>query len=101
MTTTGSNIHPPFCLRDYDDNQRVSDYIEGWSVEQVSELEDYAGMRGLWYISTARDSLPNVMDADEVFGLVLEARALKANREQSALEKKVKQYQKLKEELGL
>lgn len=97
-----SDIHPPFCLRDIDDYQRVSEFISDWTLEQVSELGDYLGLREMWFVSTAQDTpTDTLMTADEVFGLVLEGRAAKEKKAQSDLERKLAQYHRLQKELGL
>lgn len=98
MTTTGSNIHPDFVVYDHDHDQRT-DIISGWTVEDVRELEAILDFRE-WCIGEEYESTVDTTEEDLRILLKLEReRANKAK--QSALEKKIKQYQKLKEELGL
>lgn len=102
-TDFSEQIHPPFCLRSMDNMQRYSVFINDWTYSQTQELDDYLLSLPCppWYISTDRDSIPDMMTATDVYNLVLDGRAAKEKKKESALEKKLKQYNKLKEELGL
>ena len=86
----------------------ITDWLDGWSEELVDALGAALDKAHKWddYYDTRRiseelDETHEPEDEDTFLEMARAQLALTTKRKESALEKKLKQYNKLKQELGL
>lgn len=95
-----SGSSKPFCIRS--DDGRLSPDIIGWLDEDVQLLNDWLDKQPIpGYVSYDLSSSVAIYDEQDVRAMLEDAKRATIKRKETALEKKLKQYNKLKEELGL
>ena len=89
-----------FCIRS--DDGRLSPDIFGWTEEDVQILNDWLDKQPIpGYVSYDLSNSIAIYGEQDVRSMLEDAKRATIQRKESALEKKLKQYNKLKEELGL